>query len=180
MSKVIDLSARRTTSAKTEETHPLKAASDLSQQFTSSHLVVDFEEQKKKIVQQERRTRRRTVLNEMMSSMAVIPERGLLKVLLHDISDGGLSFDTLVNEGAFAVGEEITLRIYINHKTYFPVRVTVRHVSEQPALGTLRHGATLKKDASNDVVLQYFVKFIEAASSLMKKDNGDLMVNKIS
>lgn len=145
-----------------------------------NNFVVDFESQKKMIDQKDRRTRRRTVLNEMMSSMVVIPERGLLKVVLHDISDEGLSFDTMVDEGAFAIGEEVTLRVYINHKTYFPVRVTVKHVSEQSAQGTLRHGVTLKKDASNDVVLQYFVKFIEAASALMKKDNGDLMVNKIS
>lgn len=181
MSKVIDLSSRRQSSS-TATTSALSDNSKLgsgAETFTDS-FIVDFESQKKMMDQKERRTRTRTVLNEMMSSMVVIPERGLLKVTLHDISTEGLSFDTMVDEGAFAPGEEVSLRIYINHKTYFPVCVTVKHVSEKSAQGTLRHGAILKKDATNDVVLQYFVKFVEAASDLMKKDNGDLMVNKIS
>ena len=142
--------------------------------------VLSFEEQKQKMAFKDRRAARRTMFNEMMSSMVVIPERGLLKVFLHDISEDGLSFDTAVEDGSFASGEEISMRIYINHKTYFPVKMTVKHCSIDNQAGVIRHGATLLKDASNDVVLQYFVKFIEAAAQSMKKDNGDLMVNKTS
>ena len=120
------------------------------------------------------------MFNEMMSSMVVIPERGLLKVFLHDISGDGLSFDTAIEVGSFKVDEEISMRIYINHKTYFPVKMTIKHIKQDVESGIIRHGATMIKEALNDVVLQYFVKFIEAAALTMKKDSGDLMVNKTS
>jgi hypothetical protein len=171
LSKVIDFTQRRQ-----------KSTDQKSDVFQNSNVpsVLSFEEQKQKIAFKERRTARRTMFNEMMSSMVVIPERGLLKVFLHDISEDGLSFETAIDDGSFKAGEEITMRIYINHKTYFPVRMTVKHLKQDLESGTIRHGATMIKDASNDVVLQHFVKFVEAAALTMKKDSGDLMVNKTS
>lgn len=171
MSKIIDLTQRL---GKASENKSTTVHEDVTP------AVLSFEEQKQKMAFKDRRAARRTLFNEMMSSMVVIPERGLLKVFLHDISEDGLSFDTAIEDGSFAIGEEISMRIYINHKTYFPVKMTVKHCSQDKAGGVIRHGATLIKDASNDVVLQYFVKFIEAAALSMKKDSGDLMVNKTS
>ncbi len=171
MSKIIDLSQRR---GKTND----PKANSVYEEATPA--VLNFEEQKQKLAFKDRRAARRTMFNEMMSSMVVIPERGLLKVFLHDISEDGLAFDTTIEDGSFAVGEEFSMRIYINHKTYFPVKMTIKHCSKDFELGIIRHGATMMKDASNDVVLQYFVKFIEAAAQSMKKDSGDLMVNKTS
>lgn len=171
MSKVIDFTQRRLKSADTKMD---------TFQKPSTPSVLSFEVQKQKIAFKERRTARRTMFNEMMSSMVVIPERGLLKVFLHDISDDGLSFDTAIEDGSFKIGEELSMRIYINHKTYFPVKMTVKHLKEDLESGTVRHGATMIKEALNDVVLQYFVKFVEAAAMTMKIDSGDLMVNKTS
>ena len=164
LSKVIDFTQRRQKS-----TDPKMDTF----QKPSAPAVLSFEEQKQKMAFKERRSARRTIFNEMMSSMVVIPERGLLKVFLHDISDDGLSFDTAIEDGSFKVGEEISMRIYINHKTYFPVKMTVRHLKQDIESGSIRHGATMIKEAQNDVVLQYFVKFVEAAALSMKKDSGD-------
>lgn len=175
MSKIIDLTQRR---GKTNDSSASVMGAPTYAEATPA--VLSFEEQKQKMAFKDRRAARRTMFNEMMSSMVVIPERGLLKVFLHDISEDGLSFDTALDDGSFAIGEEISMRIYINHKTYFPVKMTVKHSSRDNQAGVIRHGATLLKDAANDVVLQYFVKFIEAAAQSMKKDSGDLMVNRTS
>lgn len=170
MSKVIDLMPR------------LKSVrSDIdSNLVTKTEDVVSFEEKKEVLLFQERRQVKRTILSEFVSAMVVLPERGLLKVSLYDISEDGISFEMEPQYGQFQIDEEVSMRVYLNHKSYFPISVIIKHVVIDEKDGVVRHGAEFLKGISADAALQYFVKFIESVSRGLKKDEGDLMVPKIS
>lgn len=167
MGKVIDLTSRLKSLAPTE--HGAQALN-----------IVDYNEQKQKILFHERRQIKRTILTEFVSAMVVIPERGLLKVAMYDISEQGISFDMEFDQGAFKVDEEVSMRVYLNQKTYFPITVQVKHVTSEAIEGVNRHGSVFLKQPATDAALQYFVKFIEAVSQGLKKDEGDLMAPKTS
>lgn len=165
MGKVIDLTTRLKSLAPTE-----RGAQALN--------IVDYNEQKQKILFHERRQIKRTILTEFVSAMVVIPEKGLLKVAIYDISEQGISFDVDFEQGAFRVDEEVSMRVYLNQKTYFPITVQIKHITSETIEGVNRHGAVFAKQASTDAALQYFVKFIEAVSHELKRDSGDLMAPK--
>jgi len=167
MAKIIDITSR------------LKGTA-VSLGNTASAPVVDYNEQKQKILFHERRQMKRTILTEFVSAMVVVPEKGLLKVAIFDISEQGISFDVEFEQGSFAIGEAITMRVYLNQKTYFPISLKIKHVTSEQSEGVNRHGAVFMKDVQTDAALQYFVKFIESVSHGLKKDEGDLMLPKIS
>lgn len=142
--------------------------------------VVDLQDKKQTILFHERRQVKRTILTELISSMVIIPEKGLMKVSIHDISDEGVSFELDSANGHFKVGEEISLRIYLNQKAYFPIQVTIKHVTPDPEECVVRHGTVYLKNEENNVALQHFVKFVESTSMGLKKDSGDLMITRTS
>ncbi len=142
--------------------------------------VMNFDEIRQKLLFQERREVKRTILTEFVSAMVVLPEKGLLKVAIYDISEEGISFDTETEHGQFQADEDVSMRVYLNHKTYFPISIKIKHLKEEKDEGVFRHGAIFLKGASTDAALQYFVRFIESVSQALKKDEGDMMVPKIS
>lgn len=172
MGKVIDLVSR----LKTTDFEKPEMALEPKQMAP----VVQLDEQKQKMVFNERRQVKRTILSDLISAMLVIPEKGLLKITVHDISEDGISFDLDDAQGQFNVGEELSLRVYINQKSYFPIAVTVKHITAYPYEGVIRHGSEYIKTEGNNVALQHFVKFVESASQGLKNDSGDLMTNKTS
>ena len=142
--------------------------------------VMNFDEIRQKLLFQERREVKRTILTEFVSAMVVLPEKGLLKVAIYDISEEGISFDTETEHGQFQADEDVSMRVYLNHKTYFPISIKIKHLKEEKDEGVFRHGAIFLKGANTDAALQYFVRFIESVSQALKKDEGDMMVPKIS
>ena len=167
MGKVIDLTTRLKT---TTNHNTVKQHAD----------VINYDEQKKLMLTHERRQIKRTILSEFVSAMVVVPDKGLIKVAIYDISEQGISFDLEFDQGAFKVDEEICMRVYLNHKTYFPIPVKVKHVTSEFSEGVVRHGTVFLKTNNNDAALQYFVKFMETVSLGLKKDEGDLMAPKTS
>lgn len=167
MGKLIDLTSR----LKLEQVKPIA-------QSTAN--VVSYDEQKQKMLFHERRQIKRTILSEFVSAMVVLPEKGLMKVSIFDISDQGISFDLEMDQGSFKIDEEICMRVYLNHKTYFPIAVQVKHATIESTEGVVRHGTVFLRQSANDAALQYFVRFIESVSLGLKQDNGDLMAPKIS
>lgn len=77
-----------------------------------------------------------------MSAMVVLPEKGLLKVALFDISEEGISFELENQGGQFKVGDQILMRVYLNQKTYFPIQVAVKHATVDATSGTVRHSTS--------------------------------------
>lgn len=169
MSKVIDLVPRLKTVNTADKVDHVKNAE-----------IVNFDESKQKILFNERRQVKRTVLSDLVSSMVVIPEKGLLKVSLHDVSEEGVSFELEESQGSFKVGEEVSLRVYLNQKVYFPIQVCIKHVTPVPDEGYIRHGAVYLKNESSHVALQHFIKFVESIDFDLKNDAGDFMINRIS
>lgn len=167
MGKVIDLTARLKNPAS-------------SKMVKETANIVDYGERKQEILVLERRQIKRTILTEFVSAMVVVPEKGLLKVAIYDISEQGISFDIEFDQGSFKADEIVSMRVYLNHSTYFPITVQVKHIIDETTEGVMRHGSVFMNQPSTDAALQYFVKFIESVSQGLKKDNGDLMVPKIS
>lgn len=133
----------------------------------------------KPIILKERRVVDRTILSDMVSGMIVLPQKGLLKVQLFDISEEGLSFVLEPNMGSYSVGEEVALRVYLNHKTYFPLYVKIKHATFDTHENVARHGVEYVKGDS-DVALRHFVNFIISVSEGLKIDDGDLMIGSSS
>lgn len=142
--------------------------------------LLDMTEARQAIISREKRQVKRTILTEFIGASAVLPERGLLKVTLYDISDKGISFDIDISEGGFSEGEEIAMRIYLNHKTYFPFIVRITNSRPFISEGVIRHGTNFVKGTVNNVALHHFVKFIETVSASLKTDDGDIQVSNIS
>lgn len=142
--------------------------------------MLNITEARQEILSRDRRNVKRTILTEFVGAFSVLPEKGLMKVSLYDISDNGLAFDLPLEGGGFAHGEEVAMRVYLNHSTYFPFTVTVSNVRAIEDEGVVRHGATFVKGSMNDVALHHFVRFIENVSASLKKDSGDVLVSNIS
>ncbi|MES3038329.1 MAG: PilZ domain-containing protein [Bdellovibrionota bacterium] len=154
--------------------------SDNREEILEAAPVLDMTESRKLIMQNERRVVKRTILTEFIGAFAILPERGLCRVGLFDISDKGLAFDIPTAEGQYQKGDEIAMRIYLNHKTYFPFVVKITYSRSREEDGMLRHGANFVDGTINDVALHHFIKFIENISASLKTDNGDIQVSHIS
>jgi hypothetical protein len=118
-------------------------------------------------------------LSEFIGAFALVPGKGLLKVTLHDISEGGAAFDVDLNAGHFAVGEEVAMRVYLNHQTYFPFVIRIQNIRSLPEESVFRHGANFVQGTINDEALHHFVRFIETVSASLQTDHGDIQVSNL-
>lgn len=141
--------------------------------------VIDISALRSDALKEDRRKVRRTILTEFISVHTVVPGMGLMKVLLHDINETGLAFDTEKMKGQFQAGEEIAMRVYLNQQTYFPFIVKIKHVNEIADEEVFRHGVEYVNGTINDVALHHFVKFLETVSAALKQDKGDVLVSNI-
>jgi hypothetical protein len=170
MGKLIDIKSRIKLDNHKEITETAKAPEKASP-------VHDITAERLNAIRKERREVKRTILSEFIGAFVVLPERGLLKVSLFDISEKGISFDMELSDGHFNENEKIAMRIYLNHKTFFGFVVDVANVRLFEKEGIVRHGSNIVKGTVNDVALHHFVRFIETVSANLETDNGDLQVS---
>jgi len=142
--------------------------------------VIDMTEARNEIISSERRKVKRTILSEFIGACALVPQKGLMKVRLYDISEKGMAFDIETPSGQFKSGEEVAMRVYLNHVTYFPFVVVVQNVRMIEEEGVYRHGVNFVSGTINDQALHHFVKFIETVSASLQGDHGDIMVSNLS
>lgn len=142
--------------------------------------VIDMTEKRNEILNEERRQVKRTILSEFVGAFVLIPQKGLFKVNLYDISENGLAFDVEAEAGHFALGEEVAMRVYLNQQTYFPFVIRIQNVRAIEEEDTFRHGANFLKGTMNEEALHHFVKFIETVSASLQSDGGDIMVSSIA
>lgn len=169
MGKLLDISSRLNT--KKNQQDGLKAV--------DAENLLDMTERRETMLREDRRQVKRTILTEFISVHVVIPQFGLMKVALYDINKTGVSFDIETGRGSFKAGEEVAMRVYLNHQTYFPFVIKVKHLTEVQDEGTLRHGAEFVAGTINDIALQHFVGFLENVSASLRSDAGDVTVTKI-
>ena len=142
--------------------------------------VIDMTEKRNEILSQERRRVKRTILSEFIGAFVLVPDKGLLKVSLIDISENGLAFDVEAGAGHFGLGEDIGMRVYLNQQTYFKFIVNVQNIRAVAEENLFRHGVNFVKGTINDQALHHFVKFIETVSASLHGDEGDLMVSNLT
>jgi PilZ domain len=167
-------------SAKAEKSKGKGSANNTVDRVSSADAsVVDMSERRDAMLVDERRKVKRTLLSEFIGASVVIPGKGLSRVNIYDISEGGLAFDIDASLGCFRVGEEISMRIYLNYQSYFvfDVKVTSGRLNADEAI--YRHGVGFTKGTMNDVALQHFIKFMETVSANIKTDTGDILVSNI-
>ncbi|MEZ0390731.1 MAG: PilZ domain-containing protein [Pseudobdellovibrionaceae bacterium] len=159
-----------------------KAKSASNQTTIENHeaSVVDITEIRTEVVNQDRRQVRRTILTEFIAVHTVVPGMGLMKVALFNVNENGLAFDIDFRKGHFQVGEEVAMRVYLNHQTYFPFVVRVKHITDVQDEEVHRHGCEFVGGTINDVALHHFIKFIENVSASLKHDKGDILVSNIN
>ena len=165
-SNVIDLSERR------------KKRDNDQTPIQESHAtpIVDMTARREAELESDRRKVKRTILTEFVGTYVVLPNIGLQKIALFDVSMSGISFDLDYNVGRFNIGEQIAVRVYLNKTTYFPFVVSIANVRDVRDEGVFRHGATIVEGTVNDEALQHFINFIETVSTSLKRDKGDVMV----
>lgn len=163
-------------------TERLKARKENSKTSNNSSMteVVDISEKRQQMLSQERRDVKRTILTEFIGAFVIVPQEGLVKVAIYDISESGIAIDLDSKYGRFLNGEEIALRVYLNHKTYFPFYVKITNVRDIDDEGVVRHGANFVPDSLNEEALSHFVKFIETVSASLETDMGDVMVSNLN
>ncbi len=166
-SNIIDISNK----LKTKQTHGEKTPSEAP--------ILDMKERREEMIQQERRQVKRTILTEFLGAFMVVPQKGLQKITLYDVSENGLSFDTDEEVGHLDVGDQVAMRVYLNKYTYFPFVVTVSNMRLVEEEGVYRHGVSFVKGTINDVALHHFVKFIENVSASLRRDGGDILVSNL-
>lgn len=140
--------------------------------------VVSIGRIRQDIIQEERRQVKRTLLTEFVAASVVLPGSGLVRVDLSDISKNGVAFDVEKKYGQFKEGDEIALRVYLNHQTYFPLSVKVSHSRYLKKEGLYRHGAEFIKGALNEDAIHHFIKFMESVSTSLRADHGDFLLTK--
>ncbi|MFP5519948.1 MAG: PilZ domain-containing protein [Bdellovibrionia bacterium] len=171
MGKVLDLTSR----LKSRSSSKLQESS-----YQGAQEPLNLTEARMAIMSKERRQVKRTILTEFVGAYAILPERGLMKVNLYDVSENGIAFDLDLTEGHFNEGDEVAMRVYLNHSTYFPFTVMVANARVIQEEGVIRHGTNFIKGSINDVALHHFIKFIENVSASLRKDEGDVLVSNIS
>lgn len=167
---VIDLFARKRGGSAAPKTRTSARAAD----------VVDMTERRNEMLTEERREVKRTILSDFIGAFVVVPNKGLHRVSIYDISDSGVAFDLELSDGAFNAGEEVAMRVYMNQHTYFPFIAQIHNVRRLDEEGVVRHGAGFVKGTVNEVALHHFVRFIESVSASLETDSGDVMVSGIS
>lgn len=141
--------------------------------------VLDMTVRRTEVITAERRQVKRTILGEFVGAFVLIPEVGLQKVSLFDISDDGLSFDLDIELGHFNIGEEFAMRLYLSKDTFMPFTVRVANHRDIADEGVSRHGVQFLKESTNQEAMGHFVKFLETVTASLQTDRGDIVVNHI-
>lgn len=169
-SNVIDITARR------REQIAMESGNEVTH---SDHSVLDMTERRQEVLKEERRLVRRTILSEFIGACAVVPEQGLAKVGIYDISEQGMAIDLESAYGQFREGEEVAFRIYLSNDTFMPFIARVYNVRHIPEEGVYRHGVAFVKESMNNDALTHFISFLESVSASLKTDKGDVIVTKV-
>jgi len=142
--------------------------------------VVDIGVVRDQMIREDRRQVRRTILTEFISVHAVVPGQGVMRVMLYDVNETGLAFDLENEKGHYNIGDEVELRVYLNHQTFFKIETKVAHITESKEEGTVRHGCEYVRGSMNNDALSHFVKFLESVTASLRRDGGEILVTKIN
>ena len=182
MDNVISFADRkRARAAKTNAAEAFKAdhQNETAPTTENDRPIINMTERRQEMLEVERRGVTRTVLSQFIGVCLVMPDKGLQPVVLHDVSEGGVAFDLPLEMGGFNLGENVTLRIYLSHDTYFSFSTKVVNRRAAEAEGVMRHGTAFRKNDISFKTLFYFTKFLENVSQIARKDGGARVLGKV-
>jgi hypothetical protein len=81
-----------------------------------------------------RKTKRRPIL-DTFSLFVVVPKKGMHRLQVHDVSEGGLGFDLDIDgesasEFPAKIGEKLEVHLYLNQSLYLPVAVQIARIDD--------------------------------------------------
>ncbi len=118
-----------------------------------------------------RKTRRRNIL-ATFSIFLVIPQKGIHRLMIHNISEEGIAFDfDIESEAPFdfpaKIGDSIDARLYINPSLYIPIQMKIVRI-EKSGDGR-RVGASFQNIKSeNHQALLSFLKLLDSILDVLK------------
>jgi hypothetical protein len=88
-----------------------------------------------------RKTKRRPIL-ETFSLFAVVPKKGMHRLQVHDVSEGGLGFDLDIDGENFdefpvKAGEKLEVHLYLNQSLYIPLAVQIARLEDTKTIRRL-------------------------------------------
>jgi hypothetical protein len=110
-----------------------------------------------------RRSRRRPILSTF-SLFVVVPQKGIHRLPVHDVSDLGIGFD-LDTEGEepgdfpLRQGEQLSIHFYLNQSLYLPLDVRVARLED--GQGIRRIGAEVLTQTKNDPNAAAYQAFLQ-------------------
>lgn len=136
--------------------------------------LVQISELRKEKEENLKREYERVLFEKILGCYTVIEKLGLKQINVKDISKSGLSFSIDGTQGLYKVGEEIDMRFYFSHKTYLPIKMTIRRIDDDPEnANNWIYGCSFDTTVTTYNALEKFVEFIQAYSQAAKKDQGD-------
>lgn len=158
---------------------PLRPNDESNQASADQTQVHDITQRIQDRQAEDRRKIKRVVLNDFISAHVYIPGRGCLKIALKDITDKGLAFEIDEKQGQFTRGENLEIRFYLNHETYFKFQIQVAHSAFVSEEATYRHGCQFAGDSLNNVALNHFVLFLQNIAASLRTDKGDRIITNL-
>jgi len=88
-----------------------------------------------------RKTKRRPIL-DTFSLFVVVPKKGMHRLQVHDVSEGGLGFDLDIDGENFdefpaKVGEKLVVHLYLNQSLYLPLQVQIARLEDTKTIRRL-------------------------------------------
>ena len=141
--------------------------------------VFDFQAKLKDSIEKKKRAFERVALKDFLGAYSEIDEHGTkYPVKMLDISYDGCQFQIPFSEGAkkhFAVGSEITLRLYFTSEDFLPINATLRHetVTDERGNSYMRFGCEFDQSNHSYQAIRPFIEFLYKFAEHSCQDRGE-------
>ena len=118
-----------------------------------------------------RKSKRRQILSTF-SFFVVVPNKGVHRLPVHDVSENGIGFDIDLDDedpSAFPLktGENLALHFYLNQSLFMPVSIRVMRIDEQPKSKVRRIGAEFaEKNSAGVQAMKAFTQMLDRVAEV--------------
>lgn len=122
---------------------------------------------KKRYPGKERRTSDRRPLVEKFAFFVVVPQKGVHRLPIHNLSEGGLAFDLdlegeALSDFVLQKGEALDVHFYLNPSLFIPLGVRVAWIQEEETKRTI--GVQISKTQTKGY--RAFIAFIQVLDEI--------------
>jgi hypothetical protein len=129
--------------------------------------LLDFVGKRKETIEKKRRNFERVLFQNFLGAYSVIDDNGsVYPVSLVDLSHDGCLFQVpwdVRSDKKFAIGTELTLRMYFTKKSFIPVVVKLRHGAEHiddQGNTYMHYGCEFDKTLPSFQAMEHFINFM--------------------